>query len=281
MRVKINIRKSAAENANDYYERAKKAKHKVAGAEKALKKTRREIEKLKEKRDGFMEEYAEKTYKKNVKRKEMWHEKFRWFFSSDNFLVVGGKDATSNEVLIKKHTNPEDLVFHADVHGAPFFVIKNPDKKEIPEKTREESAQAAASYSKAWKSGVGSVNVYCITHEQVSKTAPSGEYLGKGAFMISGKRQWFRGVELKIGIGFKIENDEAEVIGGALDAVKKHSNYWIAIGVGGEKSAGLARKIKEKIIKDAKKDDEEKIKKAGTDEIQKWIPAGKGQVLRV
>ena len=129
--------------------------------------------------------------------------------------------------------------------------------------------------------GLGAADVYCVTPSQVSKTAPSGEYMGKGAFMISGKREWFRGVELKIGIGFKIENNDVAVIGGALDAVKKHSNYFVAIGVGNEKSAGLAKKIKARIMKDAKKEDKEKIKKVGTDEIQRWIPAGKGQILRV
>jgi len=45
-----------------------------------------------------------------------WYEKFRWFISSDDFLILGGRDATSNEIVIKKHTEKNDLVFHR-----PFF----------------------------------------------------------------------------------------------------------------------------------------------------------------
>ena len=44
-----------------------------------------------------------------------WYEKFRWYTSSDGFLVVAGKDTVSNEVLIKKYTTKEDVVFHAEI----------------------------------------------------------------------------------------------------------------------------------------------------------------------
>ena len=54
-----------------------------------------------------------------------WYEKFRWYISSDGFLVVAGKDTVSNEVLIKKYTIQEDVVFHAEITGSPFVVIKS------------------------------------------------------------------------------------------------------------------------------------------------------------
>ena len=53
-----------------------------------------------------------------------WYEKFRWFTSSDGFLVVAGKDTVSNEVLVKKYATQEDAVFHAEISGAPFVVVK-------------------------------------------------------------------------------------------------------------------------------------------------------------
>ena len=57
-----------------------------------------------------------------------WYEKFRWFTSSDGFLVVAGKDTVSNEVLIKKYAKQEDVVFHAEISGAPFTVVKTEGK---------------------------------------------------------------------------------------------------------------------------------------------------------
>lgn len=275
MKFKIDIRKSVPENAEFYYKESKKAKHKVAGAKKALKDTQEKIDKLKKKREVSVVEYA--PHKKKTKTKK-WYEKFHWFYSSDNFLVIGGKDATTNEILIKKHLEKHDMVFHADIHGAPFFVIKNPDKKEIPEGTLKETADAAASYSKAWKLGLGSCDVYYVGPEQVSKKAPSGEYLGKGAFMIYGKKQWFRNTKLEIGIGFRM-NDEVGVIGGPIGSVEANSNYSVKIVTGDKKSGELAKEIRELILKKSKKEDAEKIKKVRLEEIQKRIPGGKGRIL--
>jgi len=276
MKIKLDIRKSVVENANHYYKRAKKSKKKIEGARKIVEETRKRIEKLEIEMVKSVRKLKEEIPKRRKKEKK-WYEKFRYFISSDNFLVVGGKDATTNEILIKKHLEKNDLVFHANVHGAPFFVVKNPKSEKISDSTLMETAEAAASYSSAWKSNLGSCNVYYVKPDQISKKAPSGEYVPKGGFMIYGKREWFRNVPLRLGIGFKIDN-EVEVIGGSVDSVKKNSNYFVVIGVGDKKSGELAREIKEWIMEMASEKDRELIKKVRVDEIQRWIPAGKGRI---
>jgi predicted ribosome quality control (RQC) complex YloA/Tae2 family protein len=285
MKFSLDLRKSPAENANFYYQKAKKAKRKIKGAKRALEETLKKIEKLKAKKEveGEKEEQEKRKLqqKKLREKKRKWYEKFRYFFSSDNFLVIGGKDATSNEVIIKKHLEKEDLVFHANISGAPFFIIKNPDKKKaISELTLKETAQAAASYSKAWKLGLGSCDVYYIKPEQVSKRTPSGEYIGKGAFMISGKKNWLRNTELKIGIGVKFNKEgEMEVIGGPVSAINLKCRYYVIIKPGHKKSKELAKEIKNKILKKTNKSDGMMIKKeVSLEEIQKWIPGGEGMV---
>src|SRR3989338_9392896 len=248
MEIKIDLRKKVLENASLYYEKSKKSKEKLAGARKALDETFKKIARL--------DEDNEVTYAKSIAgpKKKEWYEKFRWFFSSDNFLVIGGKDAMSNEILIKKYTEPNDFVFHADIQGAPFFVIKNSSGKEIPESTIREAAEAAACYSKAWKSGIGNCDVYYVKPEQVSKTAESGEYIPKGGFMIRGQKNWFRNVELKIAIGFNVDADVI-VIGGPISAIEKNSKYHVVIGVGDKKSKELAEEIKEFVKKKTNKED--------------------------
>ncbi|HEX54756.1 MAG TPA: DUF814 domain-containing protein [Candidatus Altiarchaeales archaeon] len=276
MEIKLDIRKSSAENANLYYERAKKIKKKIMGAKRIIEETRERIRKLESEKKSVREC---KEMVKRSKEKRKWYEKFRYFRSSDNFLVVGGKDSKQNEILIKKYLDKNDLVFHANVHGAPFFVIKNPNNDEIPESTLREAAEASASYSRAWRFGIGSCDVYYVKPEQVSKRAPSGEYVPKGGFMIYGRRNWFRNIPLKIGIGFRI-NENVEVIGGPVSAIEKNSRYFVVIGVGDKKSGKLAREIKERIMKIASKEDSEKIKGIEIDEIQRFIPAGRGRILR-
>ena len=271
MEIRIDLRKSLPENARGYYERAKKAKAKVAGAKKAIAETRKKIEQL-------VEEPAETKITLKKKKAKRWFEKFRWFESSDGFLVIGGRDATSNEVLVKKHLEPNDLVFHADFHGAPFFIVKNPKKKEIPEQTKKEAAITAASYSKAWGGGKGSCDVYYINPDQVSKTPPAGEYLTKGAFMIYGRKNFLRGVELKVAVGVKLGED-AEVIGGPVEAIAGQTRHYAKLGVGDMKSGELARRIKDSVMKKASKEDAEKIKSINLGDIQYWIPSGKGSLL--
>lgn len=269
MEIKFDLREKVVENARSYYEKSKKYRNKSIGARKALDDT---IKKLKK-----VDEYESVKYNEITKpKKKEWYEKFRWFFSSDNFLVIGGKDATSNEILIKKYTGPNDLVFHADITGAPFFVIKNPTKKEIPEVTIKEAAEAAGSYSKAWKSGIGNCDIYYVKPEQVSKTAESGEYIAKGGFIIRGQKNWFKNVELKIAIGFN--PDAARVIGGPVSAMEKNSKYSVVIGVGDKKSKELAEDIKEFIKKKTSKEDGIRINLINIDEIQRFIPGG-GRIL--
>ena len=33
-------------------------------------------------------------------------EKFFWFISSENFLVIGGRDQQQNEIIVKRHFKP-------------------------------------------------------------------------------------------------------------------------------------------------------------------------------
>ncbi len=277
MKITLDLKKSTTENANYHYQKSKKFRKKLKGAKEALQETLKKMEDLEKKKKQAQLELKEKEKRALQPEKKLWYEKFRYFFSSDKFLVIGGKDATSNEVIIKKHLEKNDLVFHASIQGAPFFIIKNSENKQIPQKTLEETAQFAASYSKAWKLGLGSSDIYYITPEQVSKKAPSGEYLGKGAFMISGKKNYFRHTELKIGLGVKV-NKEAEVVAGPVNMVTSSCPYSVAIKPGHKKSKELAQEIKNKLLKKANKEDREKIKKTPLDEIQRWIPGGKGML---
>ena len=36
-------------------------------------------------------------------RKPYWFERFNWFVSSENYLVLSGRDAQQNELLVKRY----------------------------------------------------------------------------------------------------------------------------------------------------------------------------------
>jgi len=235
MKVTISLGKTLQQNASDYFEKSKKAKKKLAGLEKAVLET--------EKKLAGSELKARELKAPGKKRKKEWHEKFHWFISSDGFLVIGGRDAKSNEDVVKKHTDKADLYFHAEIQGAPHTIVKSGGKK-VPGQTKREAAQFAAAFSSAWKSGAPSVDVYSVKPGQVSKSAPSGESLGTGAFMIYGEREWFRKTPIEFAIGLSESTaGEQIVISGPPSAVKKHTKNFAIIKQGALPKGAAAKKV--------------------------------------
>ena len=238
-RLILDLTKTVEQNAAAYFEKAKKAKKKIEGAEKALQHSLRELKELEAKQEKELKKLEEK---KKVSSKKEWYEKFRWFRSSDGFLVIGGRDATSNEVVIKKHTDTNDLVFHTDMAGSPFFVVKSEGKR-IGEKTVHEVADAPCTFSRAWKLGLQSSTVFYVKPEQVSKKAQSGEYMGKGAFMIYGKTNYSEN-KINLAIGVTLEG---KIMSGPVEAAKVHCGKFVELIPGNEKVSAVAKLIKHKI----------------------------------
>ncbi len=234
MKVTISLDKSIEENASDYFEKAKTSKRKLEGALKALEKTRRELEKA---RTANAPAEEEETKEEMKPAKQEWYEMFRWFISSEGVLCIGGRDATTNEMLIKKYAEENNTVLHCDIAGSPFFVIKA--EGEPGEATVVEAAVATGSYSRAWRLGLGSIEVYAVKAGQLSKEAPAGEYLTKGSFMIRGKRRGFTVVP-RLAIALK----DSKVIAGPVAAVSSQAERYAEILPGSTKTSAVAKEIK-------------------------------------
>ena len=254
MKIELDVRKTVFENAETYFKRAKKLKAKLRGARAAL-------ERLKKKP---AEKAKAPTPQPKPKAKPKWYEKFRWFHTSDSFLVVAGKDATTNEILIKTHLEPHDIVFHSEVSGAAFAVVKT-EGRTVPEPSLLQTAEFAASYSKAWKAGFSTIDVYWVKPDQVSKTPPSGEYLEKGSFIISGKKNYLRNTRLQLAIG----NSAGKLVWGTPSSVRSQTSNYIVVLPGNSKSSDLAKKIKGMLSLNI-----------NIFEIQRLIPAGKGKIQK-
>jgi len=235
MKVTLSLDKSIEENASAYFEKSKKAKRKLEGAATALERTRRELEKAR-KASARLEKEKVLEKKKPVKRE--WYERFRWFISSEGILCIGGRDATTNEILIKKYTEEGDTVLHCNIAGSPFFVIKA-EEGEPGEATIEETAIATGSYSRAWRLGLGNVEVYAVKGSQLSKEAPAGEYITKGSFMVRGRRKGLT-VILRLALAIK----DNKVIAGPVQAVSSQAERYVEIVPGNTKASAVAKEIK-------------------------------------
>lgn len=203
-KIDIDLGLSAYANARKYYNLKRNAAAKeqktVDATEKAMKSAERKTKQtLKEVRMVATINKARKTF---------WFEKFLWFISSENYVVIGGRDQQQNELIVKRYLNPGDLYVHADLHGASSVVIKNPSKEAVPPKTLNEAGTMALCYSAAWDAKV-ITSSWWVYHDQVSKTAPTGEYLTTGSFMIRGKKNYLPPSYLIYGFGFLYKVDES------------------------------------------------------------------------
>jgi predicted ribosome quality control (RQC) complex YloA/Tae2 family protein len=260
--VALDFRKTVSENAQQKYEEGKKFQEKARGAQQAMQQARLQLETLKE------TDVVEK--KKEVRReKTWWFEKYRWFIATEGNLVIAGRDATSNDLVVKKHLSKGDRYAHADIHGAPSCVIKSSGAHDEPlpisEKTLIEACHFAASYSRAWNQ-FGEAQAYWVLPEQVSKTAESGEYVPKGAFIIRGKRNYVR-CTLEVAVGLVQLGEHVKLMGGPLQAVEARAKEFMVLRPGIIKKSTIAKKLSNEF-------------RISTDEAEKVLPPGNLTIVR-
>ena len=177
-----------------------------------------------------------KAASKAAPMKKRWFHRFRWFYTSDGALVLGGRDASQNEELVKKYMEGRDRFLHADVHGASVVIVKGQTER------MDEVARFAAAFSGAWKAGHHSADVYAVRPDQVSKTPESGEYVSRGSFIVRGEREYYRDIPLRASVGLAKEPDMA-VIGGPPEVVRARSVVSLEIQPGTFEPNDIARKM--------------------------------------
>ena len=274
-KVKIHYNENVGKNSERYFNEVKKLKEKLKGLENAILETETLIKETPEKEEG-----KKKVVALKVKDKKKWYEKFNYIFTSNGFLCVIGKDATSNEVLIKKYMGNNDIVVHSDITGSPFGLIKEIGKnKDFKDKYKEdimECSQFIGCRSRAWKTGAGNVEVYWVNPEQVTKKTKAGEYMGKGSFMIYGERNYNK-VDLKYAVGFDKENG---LIHGPEILIKKKTNVYVVLSPGHDKAKELSKRIRAKLYEKANNEDKERIKHINLGDIAELIPFGVGEIVK-
>ncbi|CCG82527.1 Uncharacterized protein C132.01c [Taphrina deformans PYCC 5710] len=207
LEVDIDLSQTAYANARQYYAVRRTALTKedktLQSSKKALRSTQQKIEK-----DLKKNLNSEKSLMRQI-RKVYWFEKFLWFISSEGYLVLGGHDAQQNELLFRRHFRKGDIYVHADLNGASSVIIKNTHADQpIPPSTISQAGTLSVATSQAWDSKMV-ISAWYVNHEQVSKTAPTGEYLTTGSFMIRGKKNFLPPAKLELGYGMLYVVDEA------------------------------------------------------------------------
>jgi predicted ribosome quality control (RQC) complex YloA/Tae2 family protein len=277
----VEMQPNLAKVSSMLFARAKEMERGNASIEEARAKLLAQIEKLRSQTAAI--------HKKVLVRKQTskeWYERYRWFVTTDGLMAIGGRDTSSNSALIRKHLTEHDIVFHAEVHGSPFFIVKNaaaPVQEGKIEPSLQQVAQATVSFSRAWKDSLSSADAYWVLPEQVKKGAPTGQFLPKGSFVIEGKRSYLKGVEIRLAIGIAQLNGREVLVCGPEEAIKKRSMFYAVLLQGGMDPMNAAKKVKSEFVKAAGDDDDssdivESIKQISLDDFVRALPTGQSRV---
>ncbi len=243
--------KTIGEVIKDLFEKAKELERKIESARRALQDLRGKERELLERRSAEAEKIRRSHFKILYGVRE-WFERFKWFLTTSDHLVLAGKDASQNETLVRRYMRDYDLFFHADIPGAAAVILRLRGRDDRgTDSDIVQAAKYAAANSRAWVLGHTSIDVFFVRGEQVTKQAPAGEYLARGSFMIYGERSWIRGVELVLAIGVRVDEAQGEdklvrIISAPPEAIERLCEYYVVLRPGHVDKNKVAKTLQDK-----------------------------------
>lgn len=240
LNVTLDYTKNIDANASDIYQKSKEIGDKARRAENAVKES---IANLEKKQKGFDKARA-LALTRAQPTKQFWFERYKWFITSSGKLVIGGRDAHTNDNIVKKHLKEKDVYVHTDVHGAPSVILKD-GSVAAPEELKE-ACIFALTQSKAWVAALMEGAAFWVYPDQVSKTPNPGEFVPRGAFVIRGKRNYEHHLKMELGIGEVFYEGHRKIMCGPAELFEHSDKYMIlnpGRGKSGRKSGELAKEF--------------------------------------
>jgi len=239
LKVTLDYTKGIDANASDIYQKSKDVNEKATRATAALKESEEQLER---RMKGHAKARA-LALTKAQPTKQFWFERYKWFITSNGYMVLAGRDAHTNDQVVKKHLKEKDVYVHADVHGAPSVVIK--DGSSAKAEDLREACIFAAAQSKAWVASIPEGSAFWVYPDQVSKTPQAGEFVPRGAFIIRGKRNYEYHLPMQLAAGEMTYENSRKIVCGPVDVVSKISQKYVVIiptkAKGNKKHAELAK----------------------------------------
>ena len=261
IKIPLDYTKGLDANASMIYQQGKDISEKSARAQEALKESQEAYAK---KQKGIAKAEIARASRAQP-TKQFWFERYKWFITSAGKLCIAGRDAHTNDNIVKKHLKDTDVYAHADLHGAPSTILK--DGQKGTDADFREACHFALAQSKGWVAALSDGSAYWVYPDQVSKTPEAGEFVPRGAFIIRGKRNYEYHLPLELAVGEIFYQNERKVMCGPLDAVRAQSQKYFVIvpgrGKAGKTTAMMAKEFQ-----------------VPEDEVARIIPPGDCEISR-
>lgn len=278
-KIKVNPESPPQAVASALFDEAKRQSNAVATIEGQMRVTEKRIASMQNRSGG---EGVSAGFQEIVKR--TWFQRYRWFFTSDNMMAIGGRDSSSNSAVIRKHLEKNDRVFHAEIFGSPFFILK--DSAGATASSLDEVARATVCFSRAWREAMYGLSAYWVEPGQVKRAAPSGQFLPKGSFTIDGQRNFVRVASLRLAVGILRhggggggggDGGDALLACGPPEPIKKQCACYAVI----EPSSGNMAEAAKRIRLEFSKVNEEMTGQIPLDEFVRVLPAGGSHITEL
>lgn len=241
IKIPLDYTKNIDANASDLYGKGKEIGEKAKRADDALKES---MEVLSKKEAGMAKTKAAMANRAQP-TKQYWFDRYKWFISPSGRLVIAGKDAHTNDNIVKKHLKDNDVYAHADLHGAPSTILK--DGLSATNEDLREACIYALAQSKGWVAALTDGSAYWVYTDQVSKTPQAGEFVPRGAFIIRGKRNYEYHLPMELAVGEIMYENNRKVMCAPLESMKRLSQKYFVIkpgrGKAGKTAAQMAKEL--------------------------------------
>ena len=261
IRIPLDYTEGIDSNASIIYQQSKDINERAKRAKEALDVS---LDELAKKEAGLAKSKAAMANKVHP-TKQFWFERYKWFIAPSGRLVIAGKDAHTNDNIVKKHLKEDDLYAHADLHGAPSTIIKK--GKDAPEEDLREACIYALAQSKGWVAALTDGSAYWVYTDQVSKTPQAGEFVPRGAFIIRGKRNYEYHLPMELAVGEITYENTRKVMCAPLESMKRLSEKYFVIHPGRGKAGKTAALMAKELM-------------VPEEEVSRTLPPGDAEIVR-
>ncbi|WP_428769554.1 NFACT family protein [Treponema sp. HNW] len=180
--IPVDPKKSAAQNAADYYARYKKARSGLSDLEKDIADLRHELQNVE---SAYKTVCAEENpirirqflQKQTAPQKARDKKHPGLSFSIGEWHILVGRNAAENDELLRHHVKGLDWWLHTRDYSGGYVFIKNRRGKTVPLEILIDAGNLAVFYSKARSAKTADLYYTQVKHLRRAKNAPKGTVL--------------------------------------------------------------------------------------------------------
>lgn len=179
IRIKIDPKKNAQENASSYYNTYKKTVSGLADLEHDIQKAKKELLDLEATYQQLCKEpnplrLQQMLRKQTTPKQQVEKKRPGLSYQVDDWTILVGRTAVENDELLRRHVKGLDMWFHTRDYAGGYVFVKNRPGKTIPLSIMLCAGNLAVYHSKARKAGKADLYYTQVKHLRRAKDGPKG-----------------------------------------------------------------------------------------------------------